>query len=553
MESKRKWSQVPGALVLTLLLALSGCTAASNSSEANPQSTGPASGNSSEAGEPSTGDAAAEEPTEIRFFRVAVTQDPTKDRVLLELQKRTNTKLEFVTAPWDQQATKVNTMLASGEVIDVISMDDGAVDYIGHARNGTILPLDDYLKDMERYPIESMIAYDDVYQKFLVDGKSYGIPCLNQPGGGWVAGIRKDWLDKVGLDVPTNLDELYEVFRAFKEEDPDGTGQDDTYAMIVAQIFGAWGLMMRLSSPPVTWTENEDGSLQYTGTSEGQKASLRFVKRLYDEGLINQDVFTIRDRDYCLNDFTAGHSGIGFSPMWAKSLAEVKANCPEAEVELLFPAPHDPRYTNGATVNDAGWSWLVNVLPKTCRNPERVLDLLEYLNTGEGRKLMCTGIEGIHYDRYEDGVFYGISQEEQDKDWDPKDGEGPTGHPLWWGLTSTINGTIDFEAYPGDLLSAMQNCVTFVSEEDKADNPFYEQRKMICEVMAHELIDAKLETASTYSGKLSSISNEYQSRLILEPAENFDAIWDEYVEQMHANGLDEMYEEAGQWLKENGK
>ncbi len=41
MESKRKWSQVPGALVLTLLLALSGCTAASNSSEANPQSTVP--------------------------------------------------------------------------------------------------------------------------------------------------------------------------------------------------------------------------------------------------------------------------------------------------------------------------------------------------------------------------------------------------------------------------------------------------------------------------------------------------------------------------------
>lgn len=112
--------------------------------------------------------------------------------------------------------------------------------------------------------------------------------------------------------------------------------------MIVAQIFDSWGLMMRLSSPPVTWTENEDGSLQYTGTSEGQKASLRFVKRLYDEGLINQDVFTIRDRDYCLNDFTAGHSGIGFSPMWAKSLAEVKANCPEAEVELYSQPPTIP-------------------------------------------------------------------------------------------------------------------------------------------------------------------------------------------------------------------
>lgn len=494
-----------------------------------------------------------EEPAEIRFFRVAVTQDPTKDRVLQELQKRTNTKIEFVTAPWDQQATKVNTMLASGETIDIISMDDAAVDFSGHARNGTILQLDDYLKDTSRYPIESMIAYDDVYQRYLVDGSCYGIPCMTQPGGGWAAGIRKDWLDKVGLDVPTTLDDFYEVFKAFKEQDPDGNGQNDTIALMVAQLFDSWTLMMNTSSPPTTWTFGEDGALQYTATSEGRKEALRFVKRLYDEDLINKDLFTIRDKDYCLNDFTAGNSGIGFSPMWSKSLVELKKNSPEAEVELLFPVPHDPQYTNGATASDTGWEWLINVIPKTCRDPERALDLLEYLNTEEGRKLMCVGIEGVHYDRYEDGVFYGINQEEQNKDWDPNDGEGLTGYPLWWGLTSTINASIDFAAYPGDLLSAMQNCTTFVSEEDKTGNPYYEQRKMICEVMAEDPVNARLESSSSYSGKLTSIQQEYESRFILEPAENFDAIWDEYVQQMKSNGLDEIYEEASQWLKDNSK
>lgn len=530
-------------LLLALVVALSGCTGAPTASSTD--SPAAESETASSAGE--------EEPTPIRFFRVAVTQDPTKDRVLLELQKRTNTKIEFVTAPWDQQATKVNTMLASGETIDIISMDDGAVDFMGHARNGTILQLDSYLQDTERYPIESMIAYDKVYQRYLVDEKCYGVPCMTQPGGGWSAGIRVDWLEKVGLKVPTTLDEFYEVFKAFKQQDPDGNGKDDTIAMVVAQIFDSWGLMLSTSSTPTTWTTNEDGSLQYVATSQGRKEALKFIKRLYDEDLINKDVFTIRDRDYCLNDFTAGNSGIGFSPMWSKSLAEVKKNFPEAEVELLFPLPHNPAYTNGATANDTGWSWLVNVLPTTCRNPEKALDLLEYLNSEEGRKLMCVGIEGTHYERYEDGVFYGISQEEQDKDWDIKDGEGPTGHPLWWGLTSTINAVVDFKSYPGDLLSAMQNCTTFVSEEDKKNNPYYEQRKMICEVMAEEPVNAKLESASTFSGKLTSIRQEYESRLILEPAENFDSIWEEYVQQMEGNGLNEMDKEAEAWQKERGE
>ncbi len=39
--------------------------------------------------------------------------------------------------------------------------------------------------------------------------------------------IRQDWLDAVGMDVPTNMEEWYEVLTAFKTQDPNGNGEQD--------------------------------------------------------------------------------------------------------------------------------------------------------------------------------------------------------------------------------------------------------------------------------------------------------------------------------------
>ena len=33
--------------------------------------------------------------------------------------------------------------------------------------------------------------------------------------------INKEWLDNLGLSIPTNTDELYSVLKAFKENYPD--------------------------------------------------------------------------------------------------------------------------------------------------------------------------------------------------------------------------------------------------------------------------------------------------------------------------------------------
>ncbi|GAT74191.1 putative sugar binding protein [Microbacterium sp. HM58-2] len=63
-----------------------------------------------------------------------------------------------------------------------------------------------------------------------VDGKTYGIPYSAQANALF---IRSDWLQNLGLEAPTDWDEMLEVATAFTENDPDGNGQADTYGLAV--------------------------------------------------------------------------------------------------------------------------------------------------------------------------------------------------------------------------------------------------------------------------------------------------------------------------------
>ena len=68
---------------------------------------------------------------------------------------------------------------------------------------------------------------------FTVDGKLISVPTL---GGEqlYTFMIRKDWLENLGLEMPTTVEELLEVARAFTYDDPDGNGKDDTYGFCSA-------------------------------------------------------------------------------------------------------------------------------------------------------------------------------------------------------------------------------------------------------------------------------------------------------------------------------
>ena len=92
---------------------------------------------------------------------------------------------------------------------------------------GLVAEVDDYYALM---PNRTAQQYDaDSKAMTTIDGHSYGFASPGSVAKNEGLLIRKDWLDNLGLEVPTNLDELMEVMKAFTYDDPDGNGRDDTY------------------------------------------------------------------------------------------------------------------------------------------------------------------------------------------------------------------------------------------------------------------------------------------------------------------------------------
>ncbi|MBO9610093.1 MAG: extracellular solute-binding protein, partial [Paenibacillaceae bacterium] len=123
---------------------------------------------------------------------------------------------------------KLSVLMATGDIADVTSVDRLDSTFINFARQGAFLPLDEYI---DKY--ESLKAVPKaVWDQLRVDGKLYSIPNYN-PSYVFSIVIRQDWLDKLGLKMPTNYEELKKVAIAFTKDDPDGNGKADTYGMVL--------------------------------------------------------------------------------------------------------------------------------------------------------------------------------------------------------------------------------------------------------------------------------------------------------------------------------
>lgn len=155
--------------------------------------------------------------------------------------------------------------------------------------------------------------------------------------------IRQDWLDNLGLEAPTNMDEFEAVIKAFTEDDPDGNGKNDTYGFSYSgnSIYNTGWV-----SDPVTlfsansgkyipgiWQEDEDGNLVYGSVNEGNKATLERMAAWHANGWIFQEAASTGAWD-AMNEFTEGKAGIIIGRPWViNSVRDVTSTDPNAEIK----------------------------------------------------------------------------------------------------------------------------------------------------------------------------------------------------------------------------
>ena len=109
----------------------------------------------------------------------------------------------------------------------------------------------------------------DPIEAAMIDQKLMGIPevesSLDAMQYVW---IRTDWLDNLNLDPPETMDDLLAISKAFTHDDPNQTGEDDTFGLAVSDylwnnITGLVGFMAGFEAYPNIWLKDENDELVY--------------------------------------------------------------------------------------------------------------------------------------------------------------------------------------------------------------------------------------------------------------------------------------------------
>jgi putative aldouronate transport system substrate-binding protein len=178
---------------------------------------------------------------------------------------------------------------------------------MSYAEDGVIVPVEDLI---DNYMPNLKAIYDEypAYRQFVTapDGHIYTFPWIEELGAGkesihsidCIPWINQEWLDNLGLEMPTNTDEFTNVLRAFKSEDANGNGDpNDEIPMSFiygnggenfVSILGSFGYGDNWDHTVVT----NDNEVVFTMSQEGYKDGIKWINEMYNEGLIDIEVFT---------------------------------------------------------------------------------------------------------------------------------------------------------------------------------------------------------------------------------------------------------------------
>lgn len=367
----------------------------------------------------------------------------------------------------------------------------------------------------------------------------------------WGLMMRQDWLDNVGMEAPTTIDEWYDVLTAFKEGDPNGNGEQDEIPFDA----GSSGHSLFMSAFGIqsgAYIDPETGKVGYGEYSEKYKEYLETMAKWYAEGLI-QNLYTddagtlAQSADPNIYADIAG-SWKGLSNYWEQRLPQVLEKNPNAD----FVAIQWPQYVHGNGeffAGDYGMGYgdrVTTVITVDCKNVEAAARLIDTMYTEEGTNLTTWGTEdsdpfnatqewtggrGTYYIA-EDGTFL-------ETDWANEictnfyDGAFPNkyryamSHASWprWGAAEYIMATREDTYVNSSKMWAL------------ADNSLEYPSAIVLSTDAQKAV-AEIENMGTYISEMTCKFITGQ-----EPLTNFDTYMDT-LQKMGIENLIALYQEA---------
>jgi putative aldouronate transport system substrate-binding protein len=326
--------------------------------------------------------------------------------VAKELTRLTNIKLiSTASAVATKSKEQFNLLMVSRKFPDIVGGDALKDDFIRYGMEGAFTPLN-RLIDEHAPNIKAYLRANPLVEQTLraPDGNIYYIPYL--PDGtvsrGWW--IRQDWLDKLKLKQPQNVDELYEVLKAFRDRDPNGNGKKDEIPYFnsdvteVYRLVLLWGARSSGSNLKLDFMI-EEGKIAHPFAQERFKLGIKNIAKWYAEGLIDKEIFTRKSRAR-EQLFSSNRGGITHDWFGSTSSYNEPKSIPSRVPGFKLVAIAPPADINGKRYEEDsrklvmpdGWA-----ISMSSKNKIEAIKLFDFYFTPEGRRLSNFGVEGQHY------------------------------------------------------------------------------------------------------------------------------------------------------------
>jgi putative aldouronate transport system substrate-binding protein len=319
-------------------------------------------------------------------------------RVVQEIGKVTGVNLKGVASEMTTDSQEAfNLMIASDKIPDIVTGKNN--DMLKYGMEGAFLPLNDLIDQ-----------YAPNYKAFLEknpnikvaitasDGNMYFIPKVYEPGASEAWFIRKDWLDKVGLPVPSTVEELHQTLLAFLDNDVNEDGQKDEICYFSRGIQGRYiSPLLALFGVQQFWHADENGTVSYGLYCPEYKEAMKSIAQWYSEGLIDPELFTrgtkAREILFAKNNGGLIHDWIPSTTSYNDS---IKASNPDFElIGMLPPVDVNGNQWEGSCRDELyGYGWGIGY---KCEHPVEAIKYMDFYWSEAGQRMITYGIEGDTY------------------------------------------------------------------------------------------------------------------------------------------------------------
>ena len=350
------------------------------------------------------------------------------DRVLKYLEDKFNVKINITGASSATWKDRLATEIADGDTPDLFFTVPEESTFTDYIRKQVITDINPYLDkagEVENSALidvgktgslQKILNTENYRETTVVNDKNYFIP----QSVGYTTRVmiaRKDWVKKwneskgkVGdavYEQPETLSEFTDMLKYFRENDPDGDGEKNTYGLQLSKNWDFIQDMFATFGIQPGYTLDENGDFQISAMQDNYKHMLDWFTDCCAKGYVYPEFTTKTDAE-ALEYFYQNKCGVVLSvsdSVLDGIIYELRRLHPDEDykdlIMLMTPPDSDDGKYKGAF---KGWNfyWGGWCISADAPEPMRLVRLMDYIFSPEGQKLLVYGIKNVHYTE-EDG------------------------------------------------------------------------------------------------------------------------------------------------------